>query len=273
MNSNLTLDNNNFTVASTVDLKPTHKGKNKGKFSKLSLGQFQNLDSGSTKTESVASTFTKKEEALDTIRVRRPTPDCRYRGTINPNFMGLQYVYINDVRNKILFSQKTISDFNQVGNQDLPLDELLDSMFVEFDQNPRNALDVVDLGKGCFTSYANRRLFMAKKIGEVDCLYGVAVKVHKASEPFYNPEIAKTWGEAVEKRINSNDYIPKDELKTLEKFKGFIKYPIICESRGFVKENQNLSLTLTSKHDLSEMRKEDADKLKKMPKMNGLTQI
>ena len=89
------------------------------------------------------------------------------------------------MRDRILFSQTTVSDFTKDKKCDYPLDDLADDMFIEFKKsvNYQNdaVLDIVANGDGTFTPIDNRRLLIAKKLGEVDRLYGIWDKVHPST--------------------------------------------------------------------------------------------
>lgn len=187
------------------------------------------------------------EAALDTletsVRAYRPDPKKFYRGyngRVNTNWTGPQYVYIKDVAKDILFSQTTISDFNKGKTTDYPLDYLADSMFVEYrkdiDYKNDGVLDIVDNGDGTFTSLDNRRLFIAKKIGEVDRFYGIWIKVHSRTEELasFNKRrfYAETWGEAVDIRVDSEGKM------------GHKRYPTIMEGMKR-KASQSIPVNVT----------------------------
>lgn len=144
----------------------------------------------------------------------RPDPRsfcARYNGKISTACKSApQFVLIQDVKDKILFSQTTVSDFNKSETCDYPIDFLADAMFKEFKRDilrPNDGvLDVVDMGKGFFTSVDNRRLLIAKKIGAFDRTYGIWIRVHQSTDAL-TPGLmtrfdARNWGEAVRKRIN-----------------------------------------------------------------------
>jgi hypothetical protein len=201
-------------------------------------------------------------------RVIRPKPQdifWNYKGNISDKTSRPQYVYINDVKNQILFSQTTVSDFNNAGTCDVPLDQLVDSMFIEFKKTINNnigdgALDLVANSDGTFTSLDNRRLLVAKKIGNVDRNYGIWVKVHAASAPL-NSGLqqrfrAGTWGGAVKVRVRAKE----------QRIFGYRQLPTIMDE-GKQKKSQSLPLSLDG-CDLSELHPEDVAELNLRKKNN-----
>jgi hypothetical protein len=200
------------------------------------------------------------------VRAYRPDPKEFYRGykgKITCGFKYSQYVYIQDVRNRILFSQTTISDFNKGKRCDYPLDYLADSMFIEYKKDIEawgdGVLDIVDNGDGTFTSVDNRRLLLAKKFGAVDRTYGIWIKVHAANEELSKSLSkrflgAKTWGEAVAIRVNNN------------KVAGYLEYPTIM-SGSKAKESQSIPVSIAD-CDLSALDSRDVVHLKRQ-QVNG----
>lgn len=183
-----------------------------------------------------------------------------YKGEIAPTFYEPQYVLIQDVAKKILFSQKSVSDCFEYDGEDLPLSELADSMFLRFMRN--FALDIVDWGTGLFTSVDNRRLLIAKKIAQYDSTYGIWVKVHSHNQPLKHWEERrftvnwlkpKTWGEAIKIR---------GDMKG--KQIGYCKFPTILSNKsGNWEEAKSQKIPLkTSDINLSPLEMEDRKKIR-----------
>lgn len=201
----------------------------------------------------------KEPQKLVKTKVERIDPKVIYNGyvgEIENDYFDLQFVNINDVASKILFSQDTVSDFSADGKCDLPISDLADQLFLGFKTS--GALDIVDNGDGTFTSLDNRRLLIAKRIGVVDRTYGIWVKVHSANQKLsyglqkrFN---AFTWGEAVAVRVGKN-------------IKGYTNYPTILDE-GRKKKSQNIALTFDpSSYDYSDLHQDDVKNLQANAKM------
>jgi hypothetical protein len=186
----------------------------KNKRMTMSLEAFRNLDKTAHVDEPLtsAAVLDRFDSAACAIR-----PDPRefykeYRGRIIANFKGPQYLLIKDVAEHILFSQREVSDFNQGKTCDYPLGDLADALFLEFKRDilgsGDGALDVVAMGDEKYASLDNRRLLIAKKIGAVDRMFGIWIRVH-GSDDLLSEGLqrrfmgARTWGEAVQIRINN----------------------------------------------------------------------
>lgn len=250
---------------------------------KMSLVEFLNSKEVTTaggKKEvvvlNVTDTLT-SEAALDlldpVVVAKRPNPRdifSKYNGTISNKTGKPQYVRIQDVANKLLFSQTTVSDFNKSAKVDYPLDYLADAMFLEFkrdiDRYGDGALDVVDMGGGFFTSLDNRRLLIAKKIGAVDRTYGIWIRVHSFGETL-TPGLqkrfggAKTWGQAALDRVNDKRYF------------GYLGLPTIMTTNLLDKRvpapSQNIRLSVDC--DLSQLHAVDSAAIKKAAVNNIIT--
>lgn len=201
-------------VSNREAMKSSASKKNGRKFLKMSLSDFQT--GGPTQgRQALKSSCVATAADLELVQsiaktaIERPHPteiNPRYnsQNPINAKFFGLQYVHINDVRDRLLFSQKNVSDMTSTGLIDYPISELADSMFIKFDKN--FALDIVENNDGSFTSIDNRRLLVAKKLGALDSNYGIWVKVHAANaklEPQHQRRFrAATWGGAVAERMD-----------------------------------------------------------------------
>ena len=197
------------TTSAPVELNgcsPLPAAVKKGKKVTMSLHEFTRLQRIDEPATSAAALASFEPEA----RAVRPNPsklNAKYNGNINPRFLGAQYLCINHVRNTILFSQQTVSDFNKGEKCDYPLDMLLDTLFVQFKKDleypNEGCLDVVDNGDGTFTSLDNRRLLIAKKIGLIDRRFGIWIKVHPANQELTEGQVnrfqgAKTWGQELQ---------------------------------------------------------------------------
>jgi hypothetical protein len=169
-----------------------------------------------------------------------------------------QLILLQHVAEKILFSQKSVSDFSMNGKAMITLDDLADQLFVSF--NEFGAIDIVANGDGTFTSVDNRRLLIAKRISQYDRNYSIYVRVHKAADCLKDGEkrrftigefVPKTWGEAVRGRISQSGVL------------GFSKEPKIL-----AKTVSTLSIDLSCL-DLSALHKEDRENL--LNRAEGLT--
>lgn len=237
----------------------------KGKKVTMSLDEFrlQRIDEPATSAVALASF----EPEVRAVRPHPKTLNEKYDGKISPRFFGAQYLCINHVRNVILFSQQTVSDFNKGEKCDYPLDMLVDALFVEFKKDlaftNEGCLDVVDNGDGTFTSIDNRRLFIAKKIGLIDSRFGIWIKVHPANQELTEGQAkrfqgAKTWGQAAANRVNN------------PRIKGYLNYPTI-KDEGKDKDPQSLQLDIREIN-LSGLDSKDVATLRSKAK-NGIVTI
>lgn len=244
--------------------------KKKPKKTVLSWDQLKAWDGKDIRSAAQPLTSVSILDAFDPVVVAAKRPDPkdffeRYNGRISNKTFKPQYVRINDVTNELLFSQTNVSNFNNVRDCEYPLDYLADAMFIEFkrdlDRSGDGALDVVDMGDGYFTSVDNRRLLIAKKIGVIDRTYAIWVRVHKASDGLSvnlqrRFDGSRTWGEAVQMRINSSD----------QKFKGYSALPTIMEitrcGRRVCADSQTIPLSIDC--DLSELDSADVVNMKKI---------
>ncbi len=259
----------------SVTTQPGASKKTKKAWSKLDFNTFQPMQTVQKPLLS-EDLLDRMESALNSSKLEESlTPIVRpeAKKSINGNYKGVQYVCASNVRDKVLFSQLSISDYNKVGNTDVPLDELADSMFIEFRKGIKRhddgALDIVQNPDGTYTSLDNRRLFISYKIGEYDRYYGIWVRVHHSNDPL-EPGLqkrflgAKNWGAAAAIRVkNSGEDNPN--------IYGFNEYPTIYDEGK--KKSSKIALTIKG-CDLSSLHPDDVEKLTKLPKnINGTVNI
>lgn len=174
------------------------KKRNKNKPKKLHLDEYHD-QARVTEAPKKAVVSTHFDE-----RVVRPIA----AGAINPSMRGTQYVRVQGVADKILFSQRTVSNFTESrgSGSDRPIADLASSMFLEFRQE-EGTLDVVRMRDGSLISCDNRRLLIAKRIGRLDRLFGISIRIHQAVDnvpDYFQFRFggARTWGDAVLNRMN-----------------------------------------------------------------------